>query len=78
MLNNEIKNDAVLVVNNLVKKPRIAEMLCVSLRQVDNYLADGCPHQKPSRRSVRFDENEVMLWFKNKYGQQRRKTVSNN
>ncbi len=64
--------------NNLVKKPRIANMLDVSLRQVDNYMANGLPHQKPSSRCVRFDEKEVMQWFKNKYGQQRRKSFLQN
>ena len=85
---NEIKNNAennneIPILNrcenNLVKKPRIAKMLDVCERTVDNYLAEGMPHRKSSIRCVRFDEGEVLNWFKKQYGQQhRRNNHSNN
>ena len=75
-LPTEIDNEALIenrFEQNLVKKPRIIKLLGVSERTVDNYLADGLPHIKPSARMVLFDEGDVMKWFKNKYGQQRRR-----
>jgi phage terminase Nu1 subunit (DNA packaging protein) len=55
------------------KKLDVAKMLNKSVRSVDNYLSQGCPHYKDSPRSVRFDMAEVKEWFKAKYGQQKRK-----
>ena len=62
----------------LVKKPQIAKTLACSPRQVDNYMADGMPHHKPSPRKVTFDTEEVLKWYKDRYGIQRRKTICNN
>jgi hypothetical protein len=59
--------------NPLLTKRVMAKVLACSVRQVDNYLADGMPHQKPSIRKVTFDRNEVMQWYKEKFGQRRRK-----
>lgn len=63
---------------NLVRKPRIAEMLACSPRQVDNYLAQGMPHHKPSPRKVTFDSQDVLKWYKEQFGLQRRKSLANN
>lgn len=62
----------------LVKKPQIAKTLACSPRQVDNYMADGMPHQKPSPRKVTFDSAEVLKWYKDRFGLQRRKSLANN
>ena len=60
-------------VKPLVKKVQIAKTLACSPRQVDNYMADGMPHQKPSPRKVTFDTAEVLKWYKERFGLQRRK-----
>jgi phage terminase Nu1 subunit (DNA packaging protein) len=65
-------------VKPLVKKPQIAKTLACSPRQVDNYMAQGMPHQKPSPRKVTFDTAEVLKWYKEQYGLQRRKSLANN
>lgn len=65
-------------VNGLVKKPQIAKLLTCSPRQVDNYMAQGMPHQKPSPRKVTFDSAEVLKWYKDTFGLQRRKPHSQN
>ena len=62
----------------LVKKPQIAKLLTCSPRQVDNYLQQGMPHQKPSPRKVTFDSAEVLKWYKDQFGLQRRKSLANN
>lgn len=59
-------------------KQDVADMLKVSLRTVDNYIANGCPVIKPTPRCCRFDLPEVMAWIKTKYGQQSRKSFSGN
>jgi hypothetical protein len=61
---------------SLGKKCDVATMLKVSLRTVDNFIAQGCPFIKPTPRCCRFDLLEVKEWFKSKYGQQRRKNYS--
>lgn len=73
----DMLNDAGLVENLLPlgDKRDVANMLGVSVRSVDNYLAEGCPHMKPTPRCVRFDLNDVREWFKTKYGQQCRKPI---
>jgi hypothetical protein len=80
-LPTEIDND-VLIENRLeqklVKKLRIAKMLDVCPRTVDTYLAKGMPHRKSSARLVRFDEEEVLKWYKEQFGLQRRKSLANN
>lgn len=75
----ETQNDDVVLNSNmspLGKKRDVATMLNVSLRSVDNYIADGLPHIKTSPRCCRFDLAEVRAWFKTKYGQQSRKAFS--
>jgi hypothetical protein len=59
-------------------KRDVAAMLKVSLRSVDNYIANGCPVIKPSPRCCRFDLAEVMTWFKTQYSQQARRSFSKN
>ena len=53
-------------------KRDVAEMLQLSVRSVDNYVAAGCPCIALSKRRLRFDLPEVREWFKQQYGQQRR------
>jgi hypothetical protein len=62
----------------LVKKPQIAKVLTCSPRTVDNYMAQGMPHHKPSPRKVTFDCEEVLTWYKNKFGQQLRRSFVQN
>ena len=62
----------------LGKKRDVAKMLNVSPRTVDNYIAEGCPHIKPSPRCCRFDLADVKAWFKTQYGQQSRKGFAQN
>lgn len=62
-------------VDPLGKKCDVAAMLNCAPRTVDNYLVQGCPHYKPSPRSVRFDMAEVKAWYKAKYSHQKRKSL---
>ncbi len=64
--------------DRLGKKRDVAKMLNVSPRTVDNYIAEGCPHIKPSPRCCRFDLADVKAWFKTQYGQQSRKGFAQN
>ena len=57
-------------------KRDVAAMLKMSVRSVDNYIMAGCPVIKLSPRRCRFDLLDVREWFKNKYGQQRRKSFA--
>ena len=43
-----------------------------STRWVDDQLRQGMPHLKLGSRRVRFDMEEVRIWLKERYGQQRR------
>ena len=62
----------------LGNKRDVAAMLKISVRSVDNYIADGCPVIKLSPRCCRFDLADVKSWFKAHYGQQSRKAFSQN
>jgi predicted DNA-binding transcriptional regulator AlpA len=62
----------------LGNKRDVATMLKISVRSVDNYIADGCPVIKLSPRCCRFDLSEVKSWFKTQYGQQSRKSFAQN
>jgi len=53
-------------------KRAVAAMLGLSVRTVDNFLANGMPHIKFGARRCRFDMEEVRAWIKEKYGQRRR------
>lgn len=66
------------IIKPLVRKLRIAEILTCSPRQVDNYMAQGMPHHKPSSRKVTFDTEEVLMWYKKQFGVQRRKSLALN
>lgn len=50
-------------------------MLQMSVRSVDNFLAQGCPHLKLGERRVRFDLVEARNWFAETYRIQRRGAV---
>jgi len=63
-------------VDPLGRKRDVAAMLNCAPRTVDNYLLQGCPHYKPSPRSVRFDMVEVKAWYQAKYGHQKRKSLN--
>lgn len=54
------------------RKEDVAKMLGYSKRWVDDRMRfDGMPHFKTSPRSVRFDLNEVLKWFKETYAVRR-------
>lgn len=57
-------------------KKAIAEMLGMSTRSVDNFLAAGMPHMKFGARCVRFDVDEVRAWLKAQYGHRRREALT--
>lgn len=77
-LNQKENANEVTTVKPLVVKWQIAKVLTCSKRTIDNYMAEGLPHQKPSPRKVTFDTEEVLKWYKNKFGQQIRKPHSQN
>jgi len=47
-------------------------MVQLSVRSIDNFLAQGCPHLKLGKRRVRFDMIEVRQWLTDKFHVQRR------
>ena len=49
----------------LLKRNEVAKLLNVHVNTVDNYVKDGMPSYKVGK-SIRFDENEVIKWFKKK------------
>jgi predicted DNA-binding transcriptional regulator AlpA len=53
-------------------KKDVARMIQMSVRSVDNFLRDGCPHLKLSARRVRFDLDEVREWLAENFRTQRR------
>ena len=53
-------------------KRDVAQMLQMSVRSVDNFVARGCPHLKVSSRRLRFDMAEVRQWITDTYRIQRR------
>ncbi len=52
-------------------KHGIAGMLDMSVRSVDNLLAEGMPHIKLTARCIRFDVDEVRAWLKERFGTRR-------
>jgi predicted DNA-binding transcriptional regulator AlpA len=52
-------------------KRAIAEMLGLSVRSVDNFLAEGMPHFALTARCIRFDVEEVRAWLKERYATRR-------
>lgn len=53
-------------------KRDVAQMVQMSVRSVDNFLRDGCPHLKLGKRRVRFDLGEVRMWLADNFRTQRR------
>jgi predicted DNA-binding transcriptional regulator AlpA len=53
-------------------KRDVAQMVQMSLRSVDNFLRDGCPHLKLGKRRVRFDMAEVRAWLAENFRTTRR------
>ena len=53
-------------------KKDVAQMVQLSVRSIDNFLAQGCPHLKLGKRRVRFDMIEVRQWLTDKFHVQRR------
>lgn len=72
-LNKRNTDNNFLLMTGLIEKPQVAKLLHCGKRTVDNYMAQGMPHQKPSPRKVTFDAAEVLKWYKQKYGQQLRR-----
>lgn len=52
-------------------KNDVAELLGMSRRSVDNFMAAGMPYCALSKRAVRFDLAEVRAWVKQRYGTRR-------
>lgn len=55
----------------LVGKRVVAAANSVSVRTVDNWNRDGCPHIKISSRMARYDLFEVNAWLKSRFGSRR-------
>lgn len=53
-------------------KRDVASMVQMSVRSVDNLVAQGCPHLKLGKRRVRFDMAEVRQWLADNFRTQRR------
>jgi predicted DNA-binding transcriptional regulator AlpA len=53
-------------------KKDVASMVQMSVRSVDNFVAQGCPHLKLGKRRVRFDMAEVRQWLSDNFRTQRR------
>lgn len=53
--------------DRLLTKREFATHLGVSLRSVDNYLADGLPHIKLGERTVRIEFRDAMDWVRNRF-----------
>jgi len=53
-------------------KRDVAQMVQMSIRSVDNFIAQGCPHLKLGKRRVRFDMSEVRHWLMENFRTQRR------
>lgn len=57
---------------SLVDKRRVAEVIGLSVRTVDNLLQKGMPHIRLGSRRVRFDLDDVIDWIKKEYGTRKR------
>ena len=53
-------------------KRDVASMVQMSVRTVDNLVAQGCPHLKLGQRRLRFDMAEVRQWLADNFRTQRR------
>jgi len=80
-MKKEILTDAATASDELVAWPPaprygskrdVAQMVQMSLRSVDNFLREGCPHLKLGKRRVRFDMAEVRQWLADNFRTQRR------
>jgi phage terminase Nu1 subunit (DNA packaging protein) len=58
--------------NRYGSKRDVAIMVQMSLRTVDNFVAQGCPHLKIGKRRLRFDMDEVRQWLAETFRTQRR------
>lgn len=57
-------------------KRDVALMVQMSVRSVDNFVAQGCPCLKLGKRRVRFDMAEVRQWLTDNFRTQRRGAVN--
>jgi len=64
------------VADNIVDKRAFAARWKFSLRQVDNFLAQGMPHLKIGKRRVRIIVDEADSWMKEKFGIRRNGKVT--
>jgi predicted DNA-binding transcriptional regulator AlpA len=77
-MKTQITPEAVTGDTKLTEVPRyggkrdVAQMVQMSVRSVDNFLAQGCPHLKLGKRRVRFDMSEVRQWLADNFHVQRR------
>ena len=65
-------NSALVQVPRYGGKKDVASMVQMSVRSVDNFVAQGCPHLKLGKRRVRFDMAEVRQWLADNFRTQRR------
>lgn len=49
----------------MLTKKELAEFLKVHVNTIDNFVRQGMPHYRFGK-SVRFDQTEVLEWFKKK------------
>ena len=64
------------VADNIVDKRGFAARWKFSLRQIDNFLAQGMPHLKIGKRRVRIMVDEGDAWMKEKFATRRNGTVA--
>lgn len=50
----------------LLKKKEVAERFGISVSSVNNYMRHGMPYYKIGGKLVRFDQEEVENWLKEK------------
>lgn len=50
----------------LLTRVELAEMLRISLRTVDKLKAEGMPHIKITKSTIRFELSAVMEWLRNR------------
>ena len=55
----------------LLNRTKVAELLGVSKRTIDNLVTQGLPYVLLGRRTARFDPAEVMAWVKRERGVRR-------
>jgi len=71
-----VGNELAATVPRYGSKRDVASMVQMSVRSVDNFINEGCPHLKLGKRRVRFDMVETRHWLAEKFRVQRRGPVN--